>query len=391
MPKSDLIFGSFDTSASSGRYYKTQPINFSTPEKDVETFKVPGRSGALLVDYGSYRNVEIAAEIAIQAKAPQTFLTLYDALKVAMMGQSGYQRLEDSLYSGEYRMARAVGVEMKQTDTMNGTATVTFDAKPQRYLTSGDQPAATLTPTITPLTTVTGMPDDLFNADALTAWDTTKNWTGITGPVMCVDISQFPRNYVIKIQHTNDYASDYAAGMLANGPFAADTFGSANPIHKYVVDGLISIKIPQNGWSWVIVDYPENVWIEDTNGDIVGGVLPNMATITPPNQFPFCPLLKLSWLYQGGTLSIPLAVAIGGASIGLNIPEIYTTDGGNLVSMYIDCETYNAYMYDGQTGAVLNLNKYVTITGKMAFEGPTTVSMGAGLYQVVVYPKWWTI
>ena len=56
MPKSDFVFGSFDTSTSAA-YYKLQPINFPTPEKDVETFEVPGRSGDLLIDYGSYKNV----------------------------------------------------------------------------------------------------------------------------------------------------------------------------------------------------------------------------------------------------------------------------------------------------------------------------------------------
>ena len=125
MPKSDLVFGTFSTSTSGGKYYKTQPINFPTPEKDIEVYEVPGRSGDLIVDYGSYKNVEITAEIAIQATAPDTFLTLYDALRASIMVQSGYQRLEDSLYPNEYRVARCTGVEMQQADSMRGTATIT--------------------------------------------------------------------------------------------------------------------------------------------------------------------------------------------------------------------------------------------------------------------------
>ena len=290
MPKSDLIFGSFNTSTSSGRYYKTQPINFPTPEKDIDTFKVPGRSGALLVDYGSYRNVEIAAEIAIQAKAPQTFLTLYDALKAAMMSQSGYQRLEDSLYSGEYRMARAVGVEMKQTDSMNGTATVTFDAKPQRYFLNGETELFTIEPGSEGTVDVQiGIGDDILSADLITLFhENDKQRTDIYYAVIDVTTRNHP-DYSVKLTYgqwdfgipKKGMTADYFYGRTCNGsPLAG---GTPTNIRGVAISQTTRTKTVNYlyGFDYIIVPLPmlTELYYNDT---LVFSYSPDVGTLSPP-------------------------------------------------------------------------------------------------------------
>lgn len=393
MPKSDLVFGSFNTSTSSGRYYKTQPINFPTPEKDIDTFKVPGRSGALLVDYGSYRNVEIAAEIAIQAKAPQTFLTLYDALKAAMMSQSGYQRLEDSLYSGEYRMARAVGVEMKQTDSMNGTATVTFDAKPQRYFSNGETELFTIEPgAVGALDIQIGIGDDLLSADLITLFhENDKQRTDIYYAVIDVTTYTNP-NYDVKLTYgpwsfgipEKGMTANYFYGRTCNGsPLAG---GTPTNIGGVAISQATRTKTVNYlyGFDYIVVPLPMLTEL-NYNGSVVLSYSPGVGMLAPPDgTISYSPLLHLS---VSGAVSKQNAVTINECAIDLNTPA--TIESEPLTDIYIDCDTYNAYTVIN--GATYNLNKYVVMDGNFTFSGLIDVSIASDVDRLGITPKWWTI
>lgn len=393
MPKSDLIFGSFNTSTSSGRYYKTQPINFPTPEKDIDTFKVPGRSGALLVDYGSYRNVEIAAEIAIQAKAPQTFLTLYDALKAAMMSQSGYQRLEDSLYSGEYRMARAVGVEMKQTDSMNGTATVTFDAKPQRYFSNGETELFTIEPgAVGALDIQIGIGDDLLSADLITLFhENDMQRTDIYYAVIDVSTYTSP-SYDVKLTYgpwsfgipQKGMTANYFYGRTCNGsPFAG---GTPTNIGGIAISQTTRTKTVSYlyGFDYIVVPLPMLTEL-NLSGSVVLSYSPDVGILAPPDgTISYSPLLQLS---VSGAVSKQDAVTINECAIDLNTPA--TIESEPLTDIYIDCDTYNAYTVIN--GVTYSLNKYVVMDGNFTFSGLIDVSIASDVDRLGIVPKWWTI
>lgn len=114
--------------------------NYELPEKDQEIYHVPGRSGDLIVDYGSWKNVKRTYTVSLgsdNASFPALARTLSTWLNSAHA--NGYARLEDSYESDCYRMARfSGGIEIANILDHAAMATISFDCKPQRFLLSGE-------------------------------------------------------------------------------------------------------------------------------------------------------------------------------------------------------------------------------------------------------------
>ena len=118
-------------STSYGGIIETRP-SYTAPTRVVEKFSVRGRSGDLIIDTGSYENVERTYKIFVPYANISDFINL-------LKGQVGYQRLEDTYEADVYRKAACINA----FETFNifddfGEAEVTFDCKPQRYLKSGE-------------------------------------------------------------------------------------------------------------------------------------------------------------------------------------------------------------------------------------------------------------
>lgn len=388
MPKSDFIFGSFDTGDYGGAFFKLQPINFPTPEKDTVSFEVPGRSGDLLIDYGSYKNVELTVEIGIDGEAVNgDFLTLYDTLRAAVMVQRGYQRLEDSFYPDEYRQARAVNVERDQSDTVSGKAIITFDAKPQRYLKSGETAVISIDPATTSLQNLIGIGTDLFNDDF-------KNI--ITG-------QGFPVGVEYMAVNITDYASGgyslkltYPAGTVpvkdglympvgaAMNPFAGESYQFGYIANEFLSTDNTITHTTTGGGPWAVFMTPLKAEIYQGSTK-VASILPESTVITPPlDNLSYTPLIHLT---VSGAVKSGVVLMLDENKIGLDTPATI----GNLpiTDIYIDIETFNAYAISN--GAVISLNNYVTLTGEFIFNGPITVYSNANFVTCEIMPRWWII
>lgn len=396
MPKSDFVFGSFDTSTNAA-YYKLQPINFPTPEKDVETFEVPGRSGDLLIDYGSYKNVELTVEIAIDGAAVDSdFITLYDALRAAIMVQNGYQRLEDSLYPNEYRVARVVKCERDQSDTQSGKAVFTFDAKPQRYLTSGEAVALSITGTGQGLQTF-GRGVDIFNADALAkleniGGDNNRMYT-------VVDVSSYsdyahfreirfylPQNRAPKYYMLDAWAPN---GLLVGDQSDPDAINGW--IGSPKVGGIIESVMSGGAVTFSEVAILNALRWEIREGStVLASGTPDAGTITPPSGvMDYAPLIEI-----GVTGAVSGVVGyINENMIALNTPATIgePSDPKTLRKVYIDCETLNAYTEI--SGVIYNLNQYVTIDGVFVCPGDSTtdVYINSLIDYIKIIPRWWKL
>lgn len=111
---------------------------FGGPERDVTLYDVPGRNGSLLVDNGRFKNITIPYPAFIR----RNFKARADAARAWLLQPSGYVRLEDTYHPEFFRMARFVGPMDFATRFLNysGEITLNFDAKPQRFLRSGEYP-----------------------------------------------------------------------------------------------------------------------------------------------------------------------------------------------------------------------------------------------------------
>lgn len=410
MPKSDLRFGSFYTSRSNGRIYKLKPMNLPTPERQVETFEVKGRSGSLLIDYGSYNNVTLEAEVGLESKSnTDSTIKLYDDVRSAIMRQTGYQRLEDSDYPGEYRMARSVGVKLDVAGEKNGSATITFDAKPQRYLTSGDSSRLTVTQTELPINYVYGRASTIFSQAAKAYLDASEH--DLDKDFIVINLSAYQGASAVWLtyspqfnQNAQYYSSSensHVATVLCTwggSPLEGETFTHAeSDWFVYEDDFPITpdVKDSENNMAQYIAfsagDFID-CQITNSGGTVIGFWYGGNGTLSPSDEIVgMTPLLEVTPSGVSGVNDIYIERAgNGGNSDG----PITIINIDNLVSQtfYIDCDTYNTYKLDGQ-GNAQNMRNAVQILGDLDFTGDYDfkfhISNAVGTLKVI--PRWWKI
>lgn len=133
-----LIFGDVD-SADYGIYITGEAV-YNAPQRAVEMVTVPGRNGAIALDQGRWENIEVSYPAGCFGGDQNDFASKISDFRNAIVSQIGYQRLTDEFNPNEYRMAvYASGLDVKPKSTGKaGEFTITFDCKPQRWLTSGE-------------------------------------------------------------------------------------------------------------------------------------------------------------------------------------------------------------------------------------------------------------
>lgn len=109
--------------------------NFGAPSRVVEKIQVPYRNGDLLIDTGTYTNYIVSYNVSLIYNAVDTTRELASWL----LAPQGYCELTDSYNSGETRYAAYYNQLDITMDHLNryGSATISFDCKPQRYLSTG--------------------------------------------------------------------------------------------------------------------------------------------------------------------------------------------------------------------------------------------------------------
>lgn len=136
-----LIFGGVDSS-DYGIYISGEGV-YNAPERAVELVNVPGRNGAIALDQGRYNNIKVTYPAMVLEDDQENFRERLSAFRNAILSQKGYQRLEDSYHPDEFRMGVYYdGIEVSELFTLHrgGDFELTFDCKPQRWLSDGDIP-----------------------------------------------------------------------------------------------------------------------------------------------------------------------------------------------------------------------------------------------------------
>lgn len=113
--------------------------SYNTAKKNIDTYSVPGRSGAFVFDRGTFENVAQSYEVWL--KAPAGMNTHKTAREIAnwLLGQNGYQRLEDTYDPDIYRKAYFSGpVDVENWLGKYGRCKLNFICMPQRWLKSGE-------------------------------------------------------------------------------------------------------------------------------------------------------------------------------------------------------------------------------------------------------------
>ena len=119
--------------------YLTGEGVFNAPERAVEMIEIPGRNGNYALDQGRFQNISLTYRAGLVDYSEADFATKMSAVRNWLCSKVGYCRLEDDYNTGEYRMAVYMsGIEVDHDDLQTGEFDITFDCKPQRWLTSGE-------------------------------------------------------------------------------------------------------------------------------------------------------------------------------------------------------------------------------------------------------------
>lgn len=112
---------------------------YEVPQRELETIKVPGRNGDLVIDTGTYRNTTRTYKISMATHSQTSYYKMMGQIAEWLHSSSGYARLEDSYEPEYYRLAYfSDSLSIENLFDEAGRATIKFICKPQRYLKIGD-------------------------------------------------------------------------------------------------------------------------------------------------------------------------------------------------------------------------------------------------------------
>lgn len=119
--------------------YITGEAVFNAPVRAVEMINIPGRNGAFALDKGHFENIEVTYPAGIYADNEEDFAEAISDFRNFLCSRSGYCRLTDDYNADEYRLAiYKSGLEVEPAQLKAGEFNITFECKPQRFLTSGE-------------------------------------------------------------------------------------------------------------------------------------------------------------------------------------------------------------------------------------------------------------
>lgn len=128
-----------ESSADYGVYLTGDGV-FNAPERSVEMVEIPGRNGNFALDKGRFENISVTYRVGMFDDDEENFADKVSAFRNWLCSKVGYVRLSDDYNPNEYRMAVYMsGVELEHDFLIAGEAEITFDCKPQRWLTSGEK------------------------------------------------------------------------------------------------------------------------------------------------------------------------------------------------------------------------------------------------------------
>lgn len=375
MPKSWFSYNGL--SCEKWNCYKTQPINFPTPVRNVKKISVPGRNGDIVIDEGSYNNLTVTVECYIDGP----FIRLFDAMRAALMADPDYHVLTDSLYPNEYRMARVTDVKAKITTPTAGSAQIELDVKPQRFL---------------------------------TADNATKTFIGATAPETghkLTDFATTAQGSLSALAELFGYSTTDVAnmefivwnisGIMAAGDFAQIVRGSDDPFF-----GLVSDENPLTASALISSPlYGSGEWkVAAWNNYVAMPRLFNMRLFANGNEIKSDPSFAIGKLYNmthSAAKPIIKFTPVGSFSGyvgGINDCGIYidTNDAtARRGIITIDAETMDAYSLpdENELGQLLNINPFISFS-KSAFNlmpGDNAILSNNLIDGLTITPNWWTV
>jgi phage-related protein len=120
-----------------GLFIRDFPTYYAA-ERRISAQEIPARNGTVIDDEGSFSNVTSIYNVWMKHDFG---IEKLHSLSYWLLGGKGYRKLEDSFEPEVYRMAVCSNaLEVAMEIERKGSAEITFNCKPQRFLRFGDLP-----------------------------------------------------------------------------------------------------------------------------------------------------------------------------------------------------------------------------------------------------------
>ena len=386
------------TSSKTYGVYITGEAVFNAPERNVEMIDIPGRNGAYALDHGNFNNIEVTYPAGIFADNEADFAQAISDFRNFLCSKKGYCRLEDDYNTGEYREAvYKSGLEVTPALLKAGEFNITFDCKPQRFLTSGETAVAvanngTLTnPTLfesKPILQLWGYGEFAVNGEEL------EIINQLVGQV--VAYSGTMANRTIDTTYANNGDRIYGDGYMA---VASESIRTPNAT---VTAASITTA---TDWSSQVAYLANGVFTTiKYTGDLNYGTAAtktNTFTVTTTYGGQSKTFTVACTLIYDGDENISFSSSVGTLPTGwtLNTDAI----GGNTIyidstksalgtpPLYFDLDIGEAYIIEN--GSVASVNNTVTIPAELPTltPGTNTFTYDNTITQFKVVPRWWKV
>lgn len=415
--KTGAMFKTFSFDGQSSRNYGvyiTGEAVYNAPERDVEMITIPGRNGSFAKDNGRFQNIEVTYPAGIAADNEADFADAISDFRNMLCSRDGYCRLTDDYNPDEFRMAvYKSGLEVDPALLRAGEFEITFECKPQRFLTSGETKSTianggTITnPTRFPSKplleavgygnigigsgTVTIENNQLGNILIAKSLNITGSQNSVT---VTLDISNLNTGDIISIpsEVSGVYFNINNPGIYEITAISkSNTSGcivvtsrNSNQAHISVTPMSLSIGTFKKGTSKTFTASCNYTYTEK-----------NISNATTTS---YSGTLTYQIIYNGNsTVQFTLTPSTTSANVSVSYhlltPDIYgdSTKSTNTESQYIDLDIGEAYIISG--GSAVSMNNVVELPAELPTlpSGVNTITYSNTITSLKITPRWWKI
>ena len=383
--------------------YLTGTGVFNAPQRAVDLLEIPGRNGNYALDQGRFNNITVTYKAGIVDYSESNFADKVSAVRNWLCSKVGYVRLTDDYNPDEYRMAVFKnGITVDHDDLKTGEFDITFECKPQRWLTSGE--TATAVANNGTLSNPTP-----FEAEPLLA---VKGYGDINIGSNSINIASVPLGEIVIYGNEADYTA-----LTRTVTLDVSRLNSADTI---AVSCVFDTRIKTKGSMWYISNFATgtetdcssywvktgstqyDMFITPTGLDFAKGTSSTetctLALTIGTNGTYYSRTITCSVAYDGDD-TLTLSASIDSATPGINFykyAKMQETTADSTMSalgnpMYIDLDIGEAWNED--SGEPVSVNNAVTLPSDLPKlpPGATAFTYDGTVTELKVTPRWWKV
>lgn len=383
--------------------YITGEAIYNAPERDVEMVEIAGRNGALTLDKGRWKNIEVTYTAGTFGDDQTDFATKVRNFRNALTSQLGYVRLSDTYNDNEYRLG--VFKSVFEVDAVSykraGEFQIVFDCKPQRFLMSGEASQDITSGQdlynstgydAQPLIMVEGYGTLNLGDYKITLTDE------VFGSVTLASATQInaQTNEITLLKGRMDVGNPFHIDLELR--VSCPTAGTAEnfAVTTNISEGTPAVTVYDYGNTLIFnVDYSADfVWETDKSISGTFDVTCDIGGIASTAMF----RMNVQYSSQQDTITVEYGKVTSSSLItgGVNSGRISDIVGESTAHMLgeptiVDCEIGEAYkVVDGE---YVSLNRYIDLGSKVPVlkGGSNVITFDNTITSLKVAPKWWIL